>query len=156
MDQPPKYKKDDLVYRRLEIPVDKFGNRLHNTKFRQGENRYEMIPRKVVQVLTYSSHNPWRYILDTLPNVSYAEAELLPAQNETEEKFIVRKIIGKKTEKKIMYYLVWWKKSLKKNATWEPKTKLVEDGLVEYIKQYEDDIKVKRKKKRLKLKQINK
>ena len=148
MDQPPKYKINDLVYRRLEVPVDKFGNKLHNGKFRQGDNRYEMIPRKVIQVLAYSSPNPWRYILNGFPNVSYAEAELLPALNETEEKFIVRKIIGKKTEKKIIYYLVWFKKSLKKDATWEPKTKLLEDGLVEYIKQYEDDIKVKRSKKR--------
>jgi len=148
MDQPPKYKINDLVYRRLEVPVDKFGNKLHNGKFRQGDNRYEMIPRKVIQVLAYSSPNPWRYILNGFTNVSYAEAELLPALNETEEKFIVRKIIGKKTEKKIIYYLVWFKKSLKKDATWEPKTKLLEDGLVEYIKQYEDDIKVKRSKKR--------
>ena len=149
MDQPPKYSINDLVYRRLEVPIDKFGNRLHNTKFRQGDNRYEIIPRKVVQVLAYSSPNPWRYILDTLPNVSYAEAELIKAK-ETEEKFLVRKIIDKKTEKKIIYYLVWWKKKLKKDATYEPKTKLLEDGLVEYIKQYEDDCKEKRKKKRLK------
>ena len=41
-------------------------------------------------------------------------------------------------------------KKVKKDSTYEPKTKLVEDGLVEYIKEYEDDIKVKRKKKRLK------
>jgi hypothetical protein len=156
MDQPPKYKKNDLVYRRLEVAIDKYGNKLHNGKFRQGENRYEMIPRKVVQVLAYSSPNPWRYILDTLPNVSYAEAELIPAQNETEQKYIVRKIISKKSEKKIIYYLVWFKKSLKKDATWEPRSKLLEDNLDEYIKEYEDDIKLKRKKKRLKLKQINK
>jgi len=156
MQYPPKYKKDDLVYRRLEIPVDKFGNRLHNMKFRQGENRYETNkPTKILEVLAYSSPNPWRYILNGLPNVSYAEAELLPAHNETEEKFIVRKIIGKKTEKKIIYYLVWWKKKLKKDATWEPRSKLLEDNLGEYIKEYEDDIKLKRKKKRLKLKQIN-
>ena len=133
------------------MPVDKFGNRLHNTKFRQGDNRYETNkPTKVVQVLAYSSPNPWRYILNGLPNVSYAEAELLPASNETEEKFIVRKIIDKKSEKKIIYYLVWFKKSLKKDATWEPRSKLLEDNLDEYIKQYEDDIKEKRKKKRLK------
>ena len=123
---------------------------MHNTKFRQGDNRYETNkPTKILQVLAYSSPNPWRYILNGLPNVSYAEAELLPASNETEEKFIVRKIIGKKL-KKIIYYLVWWKKKLKKDSTYEPKTKLVEDGLVEYIKEYEDDCKEKRKKKQLK------
>ena len=112
MDQEPKYKINDLVYRRLEVVVDKFGNKLHNGKFRQGDNRYETNkPTKILQVLAYSSPNPWRYILNGLPNVSYAEAELLPAHNEKEEKFIVRKIIGKKTEKKIIYYLVWWKKN---------------------------------------------
>jgi hypothetical protein len=77
-------------------------------------------------------------------------SNLLPASNETEEKFIVRKIIGKKTEKKIIYYLVWFNKSLKKNATWEPRSKLLEDNLDEYIKEYEDDCKIKRMKKRLK------
>ena len=150
MDQPPKYKINDLVFRRLEVPLNKFSRKLHNTNFRQGDNRFELIPRKVLQVLAYSSPNPWRYILNELPNVSYAEAELIPAKNETEEKFIVRKIIGKKTEKKIIYYLVWWKKKLKKDATYEPRSKLLEDNLDEYIKEYEDDIKVKRKKKRLK------
>jgi len=110
MDQPPKYKINDLVFRRLEVPLDKYGNKLHNGNFRQGDNRYEMTPRKVIKVLAYSSPNPWWYILDTLPNVSYAEAELIK-EKEKEEKFIVKKIIGKKTEKKIIYYLVCWKKN---------------------------------------------
>jgi hypothetical protein len=79
MDLPPNYKINDLVYRRLEVPIDKFGNKLHNTNFRQGDVRFEFIPRKVSQVLAYSSPNPWRYILNGLPNVSYAEAELIPA-----------------------------------------------------------------------------
>ena len=62
----------------------------------------------------------------------------------------MRKIIGKKTEIKIIYYLVWWIKKLKKDSTYEPKTKLLEYGLVVYIKEYEDDITVKRKLKRVK------
>jgi len=108
MDQPLKYNKiNALVYRRLEVPIDKFGNRLHNMKFRQGDNRYETNkPTKVLQVLAYSSPNPWRYILNGLPNVSYVEAELLPASNETEEKFIVRKIINKKNEKRS--FIIWF------------------------------------------------
>ena len=35
----------------------------------------------------------------------------------------------------------------KKDSTWEPKTNLLEDGLDEYIKQYEDECKEKKKKK---------
>jgi hypothetical protein len=87
----------------------------------------------------YSSPNPWRYILFELPNVSYAEEELKPAK-ESEAKYIVRKIIDRKTEKKVIYYLVWWKGKLKKDSTWEPKTNLLEDNCSNYIKAYEDSI----------------
>jgi len=149
LDNPPKYKVGDLVYRRLEIPVDEYGTKLHNGIFRQGDNKFTMVPTKIIRVLAYSSPNPWRYILQGFPNVSYAEAELLPS-NESEEKFVVRKIIGKMTKNKIVYYLVWWKKELKKDATWEPKTNLLEDKLDDYIQQYEKEVKDKAKKKRSK------
>ena len=52
LEKAPKFKVGDLVYRRLEKPIDKFGNKYHNAKFRQGDNRYEINePRKIVQVL---------------------------------------------------------------------------------------------------------
>ena len=63
------------------------------------------------------------------------------AKDQTESKFTVKKIIGKKTENKKVYYLIWWQKYLKKEATWEPKTQLEEDGLTELIKEYEKDSK---------------
>ena len=135
----PKYKIGDLVYRRLEIPYDKYGNKYHNQKFRAGDNRYEINEaRKIVKVLLYTSKNPYRYILNGFPNVSYAEEELLPA-NESEEKYIVHKIIGKKVVKGKIFYLVYWKKFKKSESTWEPKDQLIEDGCQEYIDQYEEE-----------------
>jgi hypothetical protein len=135
--QDPKYKIGDLVYRRLEKPVDRFGNKYHNSKFRQGDNRFETNePRKIVDILPYGKS--WRYLLKDLYNVSYDEAELMPAK-ESEEKYIILKIIGKKIVKGNIYYLVWWKKYKKSESTWEPKKNLLEDGAQEYIKDYEDD-----------------
>jgi hypothetical protein len=137
----PKYKVGDLVYRRLEKPIDEFGNVLTDTRWRVGDVKFEIKePRKVVEVLAYSSKVPWRYILQGLPNVSYAEQELTPAK-ESEAKFLVKKIIDKKNYQRKVYYLVWWRKELKSQATWEPKDQLLEDDLDEYIQEYEDSIK---------------
>jgi hypothetical protein len=134
----PKYKIGDLVYRKLEVPVDKFGNKLHGSKFRVGDNRFELVPRKIVQVLVYTGVNPYRYILNSFPNVSYSENELIPAIDNNEEKFVVRKIIDKMTKNKVIYYKVWFKKELKKNALWLKKSQLIEDDLDEYITEYEE------------------
>jgi len=80
------------VYRAKEIATDDKGNPLANSKFRQGDVRFDLNEaKKVVQVLAYTSKNPWRYILFGLPNVSYAEAELLPAK-EKEETHIIKRL----------------------------------------------------------------
>lgn len=140
LDNPPLYKVGDLVYRRLEKATNRFGDKLHNANFRAGDLRFETNePRKIVQVLAYTSKNPWRYILYDLPNVSYAEAELKRAK-ETEEKFIVKKIVDKRKVKGKIEYLVNWKGKKKVDWTWENKTQLLEDGLDEYIQEYEDSI----------------
>lgn len=144
LDSEPKYNVGDLVYRRLEKPLDQYGNRLHDSKFRQGDCRYDLHePRKIVKVLAYTSNDPWRYILADLPNVSYAEKELLPAK-ESEEKRIVKKVIDKMKLKNVVYYRVWFKGELKKDALWLKKDQLLEDGLQDYIQAYEDDLKSKK------------
>jgi hypothetical protein len=133
----PKYKTGDIVYRPLEKPIGEYG------KFRSGDNRYDMVPRKVKNVYLYD--NNWRYRLVDFPNVAYAEAELKPAAEE-EERYEVKKIIGKRSVNKIVQYLVWWKRQLKKDSTWENRTSLIEDGLEEYIEDYEQSAKNPKKK----------
>ena len=140
LENEPKYEVGDLVYRKLEKPRNEFGNKYHNQTFRQGDIRFEVNePRKIVKILAYTSDNPWRYILNDLPNVSYAEAELIPAKNDSEEKRIVKKIWNKMTQNKIIYYRVWFKKELKSQSLWLPKSQLLEDGLQDYIQEYEDE-----------------
>jgi len=135
----PKYTIGDMVYRRLEVPKDRFGNKYMNGKFRAGDSRFELNePREIVDILAYK--NSWRYLLNGFFNASYDEAELMKAK-EKEEKYVILKIIDKKKVKNVTYYLVWWKRYNKGQSTWEPKSNLIEDGAQEYITEYEDSIK---------------
>ena len=140
---PPKYKVTDLVYPKLEKPKNELGQDVTGG-FREGDFRFDhKVPRKIKFVLVYTSPNPYRYLLEGVPNVSYAESELRPAVNETQEKYVVRQIIDKRTQNKKIQYLVWWRKYLKKDSTWEDKSKLLEDNLQDYINAYEMSLKEK-------------
>ena len=96
------------------------------------------MPRKIVKVLSYSGTPATRYILDFLPNVSYSDNELKLAPNQEVEKFVVKEIIGKQIIKKKVYYLVWWKNYLKKDATLEPREELIKD-VPDLVQQYDDN-----------------
>jgi hypothetical protein len=147
----PKYKVGQMVYRRLEKPLNDDGSVMQNTNFRQGDKRFELVPRKIKQVLMYSSPNPYRYILDGFENVSYAEAELIKAkETEVVENWIVSRLLDKKTVKGQLYYLVKWKHLKVKDATWQSKADLIEDGLQDIINDFEQSLKDKAKKKKLK------
>jgi hypothetical protein len=65
-------------------------------------------------------------MLDTLNNVTYAENELLPSKQQ-EEKFEVKKILGRRTINKEVQYKIWWKNDLKKNAQWYEEKDLIPD-----------------------------
>ena len=76
-----------------------------------------------------------RYLLDGKSNVSYTESELKPVDQNA--KYNVKKIIGRKVIKGSVNYLVWWNKYKKSEATYEPRTELIKDGLSDMIKDYE-------------------
>jgi chromobox protein 5 len=73
-----------------------------------------------------------------MPNVSYSDYELKPSKK-SDNTYVIKKIIDKRTVKKQVQYLVWFKNYLKKEATWVPKKKLIEDNATEYIQQFEDE-----------------
>jgi hypothetical protein len=135
----PKYKVDDIVYRPLEKPTGVYG-----VKFRQGDLRYDLIPRRIKKIFLYT--NNWRYILNGFENVSYAENELKTA-TETEEKFEVENLRDKRRNKNKVEYLVKWKRPPVKQATWEPKENLIEDGLEDMINDFEESLKKKKRKR---------
>ena len=131
----PKYKKGDLVYVVLETPENALGKKQKGL-FRNGDYRLTKEPHKITKILYYHGPPYYRYLVNTFNGVSYQEAELRPATGEAEEKFKVKKIIGKKTIKKVLYYKVWWKGETRKEATYEPAQNLIDDGLQEYIEEF--------------------
>jgi hypothetical protein len=134
-DADAKYKVGDIVYRISEVPMNALGREQPTKVFRMGDYRWDMTPRKIVKVLRFSGDVPIRYVLNFKPNVSYAEYELRLAK-EKEEMFKVRELIGRKTEQKIVKYLVWWIGFPKKQATWESEAQLTEDGFKKHIVEY--------------------
>ncbi len=81
---------------------------------------------------------------------------MIPSKD-TQEKEAVKKIIGKRKNGKIVEYLVWFKREKKANALWISKMSLLEDGLDDYIADFEERDKIeKRKKKAKKNKAFNK
>jgi hypothetical protein len=145
----PEYHIGQFVYYRLDRPTDIHGDvQPDSTKWRKGDRLFSVDSRKIIEVL-YMRDAPWfRYKLFELPFVSYSSYDLKLASKQDENYLLVKKIIGKKIENKVKYYLVWWKRQLKGKATWEPETQLLEDGLEDYIKEFEKDARVKAQKRR--------
>jgi hypothetical protein len=122
----PKFKLGEMVFYKIETPKNALNNRINDTKFRQGDFRYDPLPRKIVKVLYMPDYPYYRYMLKDLNNVSYSEYELLSSK-ETEQKYYVEKFLNKKVENRKTYYLVKWKDYATKEATWEEKTELIKD-----------------------------
>ena len=136
----PKYKVGDIVIRKLDAPKNALNNE-QSGKFRMGDLRWDKSqPRKILNVLLYPKNI--RYVLEGIPNVAYTEDELMEApKNVKESKFAVRKLIDKRGVGRTIYYKVWFMKELKKDANWITKKQLLEDGLDDYINEYENNLK---------------
>ena len=72
----PKYKLGDLVNVLLEEPRTMNDKKQPTKNFRMGDLRLEKKKRKIIKVLYYSGPNPYRYLIEGLPNASYTEQEL--------------------------------------------------------------------------------
>ena len=138
----PKFKINDIVYIKNEIPLDALGNPQPTKTFRIGDLRWYPHPKKIIQII-HDADVGFRYIVSGIKNTSFTENEIKLAKNQKNAKYEVKKIIGKKKENNKIYYLVWWKKYLKKDSTYELKTTLIEDGLQNMINDYEKSIKQK-------------
>lgn len=137
-DTDQKFKIGDIVIRKLDSPINALNNP-EQGKFRKGDYRWHFQePRKIIKILYYPKNI--RYVLEGLKNVSFTQDELMKS-NAKESKFAVRAIVGKRGVGRTIYYRVWFKNDLKKNALWIPKKQLVEDGLENEIKEYENTLK---------------
>jgi hypothetical protein len=104
----PKYKEGDVVYRMSEKPLDALGRKQPTQNFRMGDYRWDIMPRKIIRVLRYAGKVPIRYILENLPNVAYAEYELMPAK-EKDALYIVESVKAKRTIRGVKQLLIKWK-----------------------------------------------
>jgi len=112
----PKYKVGDVVYRMSEKPLDALGRKQPTQNFRMGDYRWDIMPRKIVRVLRYGGKVPIRYILENLPNVAYAEYELMPAE-EKQAMYVVQSVKAKRTMNGVKELLIKWKGY--KKPSWE-------------------------------------
>ena len=72
----PKFKVGELVNVLLEEPQTILGKKQPTKNFRMGDLRLEKKKRKILKVLYYSGPNPYRYLIQGLPNASYTEQEI--------------------------------------------------------------------------------
>lgn len=140
--QRPKYRIGNMVHWKLDYPENFNMDKQRTPQWRSGDYRFSQITRKIIKVIFMETSPFFRYILEGKPDVSYSEFELIPSK-EKHSKYIVNKIIGKKTEKGKVFYLVWFLGELKKNASYQSKDNLIEDGLQDYIDYYENEVKDK-------------
>jgi hypothetical protein len=131
--QDSKFSIGDVVYRKLDYPQDALGHDQPTANFRVGDFRFEKTPRKITRVIIMNKNVPYRYMVEGIKNASFTDAQLMESKEE-DTKYTIKKILGKKTQNKKDYYLVWWNGYKKDQSTWEPKSELLKDITMEDIK----------------------
>jgi len=131
----PEYQIGQYVHWKIDRPTNINGDPINDNKFRMGDRIFSVETRKIVDVLCFPSKPYYRYKLQDMDHVSYSASELKESEKQN-DLYIIKKIIGVKTVKKKKYYLCWWKKELKQDATWEPEDQLIEDNMQDYIDEF--------------------
>jgi len=132
----PEFNIGDVVHYKLMKPVTIRGHQIKDTKFREGDRRFSIDTKEVINILYYPDEPFYRYKLKGLPHISFSSNELKTGTNK-ETTYVVKAIIGSKQMNKIKYYLVWYKGELKKDASYQKASDLIEDGLHPMIDLYE-------------------
>ena len=144
----PKFKIGDIVLVKNEVPKNALNNKQPTTNFRVGDYRFSPTPRKIIDIYIYPKPINYRYKVSGVKECSFVASELLKQTKEKVEKWEVKKISDKKTVKGKILYKVLWKGYTVKDATFEPKERLIEDGFKEMIDEFEKELKAKKSKKK--------
>jgi transposase InsO family protein len=140
----PEFQVGDYVHWKMDRPTDIRGTPINDSKFRMGDRIFSLETRKIVDILCYPSKPYYRYKLQDMVNVSYSASELKKSE-QTDNYFIIKKIIGVKTMAKKKYNLCWWKGTLKADATWESEDQLLEDDMQDYIDEFKQQYNKKKR-----------
>lgn len=149
----PEFEVGNYVHRALDKPRNAL-NEQQSGNFRQGDFRFDPIPRKIIKLLYYPAG--YRYIISGIPNASYAEFELIKADYEDEEEEVeeVKEFVDMtyNRKEKQWYYKVWFFNEPKKNAGWLSHSQLMETLSLDIIKEFVNLYKSKKLKKNKKSK----
>ena len=125
-----------MVFYNLDYPQSALAHEQRTKNFRVGDRRFSKLPAKIIKIEYYKDTEP-RYVLDNNKYIAYTENQLLKDTSGKPRTYEVKKIIGKKKINNTIHYLVLWKGYNKKDATYEKKSELVKDGLIDLINEYE-------------------
>ena len=128
MSKTPKYEPGTLVHRRLDYPENALGVKQSTASFRVGDYRYDRHPRKVI-LIRQMKEKPWfRYMVEGIPETTYAPWELIKSKvQDGGTRFVVERILGHRRTKDGRFYKIRWKGFTKRHDSWEPETALRED-----------------------------
>ena len=123
-----------------EEPRNIQGLKEHGT-FRKSDMRWEKKPRKI-KMLSLRPNQPPMYLVDGINNVAYTKQNLQvikpnekPPNKESISKFIISSLIGKRTFKGKVQYLIKWKNYGDDDNTWE----YIKDIPKEFIQAYKKE-----------------
>lgn len=135
-DKEPKFKIGDIVHEKLDRPENALGNLQNTPNFREGDFRISTVPKKIVKIIVMNDEPRYRYMLKGITNASFTESELMKSKS-TVEKQKVKSIIDDMKTGGVKYYKVWWKNETRKQATWERRNDLINDGLTLMLDTYD-------------------
>lgn len=135
-DYKSKFKIGDTVHEKLDWAENMLGHKQPTPNFRVGDVRYSMVPKKIVKIIYMNTEPYYRYMLSGNNKASYSEYELIKSRFRT-ERYTVKQIIDSREAGRTKEYLIWWKGYKKKEATWEPRKNLIQDGLKTMIDEFE-------------------
>ena len=144
----------DKVRVLLDNPIGFNGNKLHG-KFRSSDIKWDPTIRTIKHVILKPDQPPL-YLLDgtkgplQIEPIGYTVNQLQlitsneiapekPITNVESNRFEVEKIIGKKKEKNIIYYLIKWRGHHKSKATYEKRSSLIKE-IPQTINNYEKSL----------------
>jgi hypothetical protein len=137
------YKVGDLVYKKLEKPMDILNRPINDTRFRRGDKRWDDRVSRIVKVLYFNDYPYYRYMLNDVPNASYSKYDLKKAKDRQEETFRVKQVIGKTYlgRNQGYGYKLWYSNQTRKEANKNPYQNqqfIEENNLQELVNQYNE------------------
>jgi hypothetical protein len=72
----PKFKVGDEVYYKLEVPHTALGKKQSTKGFREGDRRWSVDKKKIVDIFLMADKPIYRFYLDGLPDATFSDWEL--------------------------------------------------------------------------------